>query len=106
MFISHNMVEAKRKLKKQLPAIQKIVNQLLEREVDEANKILKNYIEKVLKPWNSIDGRKFDLLYLEFEKSYPEILQNIDSKKKQLKETIAQKVKGEIRELFIKIFNF
>lgn len=64
LFISHNMVEAKRKLKKQLPAVQKIVNQILDREVEDANKTLKTFIDRVLKPWNNIDGRKFDLAYL------------------------------------------
>lgn len=72
------MVDAKRKIKKELPAIQLLIDALIDREVEEANRILKSYVDKMLKPWNSLDNRKFDISFLEFEKVYSDLSDQIE----------------------------
>lgn len=72
------MVDAKRKIKKELPAVQLLIDALIDREVEEANRILKSYVDKMLKPWNSLDNRKFDISFLEFEKVYSDLSDQIE----------------------------
>ena len=72
------MVDAKRKIKKELPAVQLLIDALIDREVEEANRILKSYVDKMLKPWNSLDSRKFDISFLEFEKVYSDLSDQIE----------------------------
>lgn len=43
--------------------------------------MLKKYIEEQLKGWESINGQKFDLAYIEFEKEAPSIEERIKIKK-------------------------
>ena len=43
---------------------------------------MRAYIDKLIKPWYGIDGRRFDLPYLEFERAYPNLLEQIEEKKK------------------------
>lgn len=99
------MVDAKRKIKKELPAVQVLVDTVIDREVEEANRILKSYVDKMLKPWNSLDNRKFDISYLEFEKVYPDLLEQIEEKKKELRENIGNKLKIELAHFYCKLFD-
>ena len=46
--------------------MQKVVEGLMEREVKEANKVIKGRTEELLEPWKGIDGRVFNQSYLDF----------------------------------------
>lgn len=59
----------------------------------------------MLKPWNSLDNRKFDISFLEFEKVYPDLLEQIEEKKKELKENIGNKLKIELAHFYCKLFD-
>lgn len=73
VFINHNMVEAKRKIKKQLAQNQKLIEEILDREIKEGNRILKKFIDQQLKGWEAVNGQKFDLAYIDFEQEVPKI---------------------------------
>lgn len=100
------MVDAKRLIKKELPAAQAIINQVIDREVEDANRLLKSFVEKLLKPWYSVDGRRFDLPYLEFEGAYEELEAQVRAKKEELKEKISSKLKAEMRTFYSQLFDF
>ena len=59
----------------------------------------------MLKPWNSLDNRKFDISFLEFQKVYPDLLEQIEEKKKELKENIGNKLKIELGNFYCKLFD-
>ena len=69
-----------------MPAVQALIDQLVDREIEEANRILKGFVDKLLKPWYTVDGRRFDLPYLDFDKAYPSLCEQINAKKLELKE--------------------
>lgn len=89
-----------------MPAAQDTINKLIDKEVEEANRTLKAFIDKLLKPWFGIDGRRFDLPYLDFERAYPELVEQIEEKKNELKDKIAAKVKAEMRTFYTQLFGF
>lgn len=59
IFINHNMVEAKRKIKKESVETQKVIDKILDQEIKEANRTLKKFIDEQLKGWEAINGQRF-----------------------------------------------
>lgn len=62
--------------------------------------MLKKYIDEQLKGWENINGNKFELGYVEFDKEVPKIQERIKEKKDEIKGNIKAKMKKEIRTLF------
>ena len=81
VFMCHSMVDAKRKIKKELVEAQSLVDKTLEQELRDANRVLKRFVDEKLKGWENINGNKFELAYPEFEKNLPLIQKKINEKK-------------------------
>jgi len=50
---------------------------LLEKEIKEANKILKDSAEQEMEKWKSVDGKIFSSAYFQFEEEQPFIEQRM-----------------------------
>lgn len=98
------MSEAKKLINKASPEVQKIVETLLERELSEANRILKAKAENELQAWKHLDGKTFSTSYLEFESAIPAIEERLEALKGELKQKIAQQMKLEIRAFYSALF--
>ena len=60
------MTEAKKMINKGSAEAEKIIEEVLEREVKVANDTLKSSAERELERWRGLDGRHFSNGYLEF----------------------------------------
>lgn len=58
------MTEAKKIINRSSPDVQKVVESILDKEVKEANKVLKDKTDELLEPWKNIDGRTFNTNYV------------------------------------------
>lgn len=58
------MTEAKKLINKSSPEVQKLVESLIEKQVKEANKVLREAAEIEVEKWKTIDGKSFGPAYL------------------------------------------
>ena len=63
LFLSKNMVEAKKMINKASAEVQKTIEEVLEREVRAANVQLRTAAERELERWKAIDGKGFTPAY-------------------------------------------
>lgn len=73
LLLNKNMGEAKKLINKASPEAQKLVDTFIERELNEANKTLRDKAESELEQWKAIDGKNFSSSYMEFESRIGEI---------------------------------
>lgn len=64
LFQAKSMTEAKKIINRSSPDVQKVVESILDKEVKEANKVLKDKTDELLEPWKNIDGRTFNTNYV------------------------------------------
>ena len=84
--------------------MQKIIDGLLDKEIKEGNKVLKTHIDSELEKWKVIDGKNFNFTYIQFEEEYLKIEERINEIKKELKSSIAAKLKKELRVFYSALF--